>query len=109
MARRNRSVPTKLLTLILALVTPLAQAQNATHPNFLNTAMDVHGKKGIGQPVWDYLAAKVYEDEDISLIPAAEREELSRYFFADYLGYINAIGVELASFENSLTARREIR
>jgi hypothetical protein len=97
---------TKLLSLLLALATPMAQAQQIA---LSSGTLDASDLKGLGGPIWDRLATKLYEDEGISPIPEGEREELSRYFFADYLGYLNAIGLELASFENALISRKEIK
>ncbi|WP_218110039.1 hypothetical protein [Oligoflexus tunisiensis] len=84
------------------IATPMSQAQTTLGGR-------VSAPASVGGAVWETAARKVYEDEGISPIPSGELQELSRYFFADYLGYLNAIGLELASFEISLTGRKEIK
>ncbi|HYX32650.1 MAG TPA: hypothetical protein VE954_06020 [Oligoflexus sp.] len=50
--------------------------------------------------VWDKLASDLYEGES-GPEAAQGKSELSRLLFADYLDYLNAIGLELAAFQVS--------
>ncbi|HYX35280.1 MAG TPA: hypothetical protein VE954_19460, partial [Oligoflexus sp.] len=61
---------------------------------------------GATGPVWEHLANEIYEGET-GADAAREKEELSRLLFADYLDYLNAVGIELAAVENSLQGQED--
>lgn len=62
---------------------------------------------GTSQPVWDYLAQEVVSQ--FGVLQGQDEQDLARLFFADYLDYLNAVGIGLAVFEGSIQAEKEIR
>ncbi|WP_141731386.1 EndoU domain-containing protein [Oligoflexus tunisiensis] len=64
-------------------------------------------KENFGSPttIWTRVADDVFLGD--TLQNTTEKHQLKRILFADYLGYLNAIGLELASYEISLKAARE--
>ncbi|WP_141735241.1 hypothetical protein [Oligoflexus tunisiensis] len=63
-------------------------------------------KDNFGSPttIWTQLTNDIFKGEPENVV---ERNRVKRLLFADYLGYLNAVGLELASYEITLKAAKE--
>src|SRR5690348_10418022 len=93
----------KLLSAILVVLIGIPPARAEALLNASN------GKTfGESDTVWQYLADQLYDGETDPVV-LQEKEQLTSLLFVDYLDYLNAVGIELAAFENSLVGKKDIR
>ncbi len=95
----------KILTsfLTLLLVIPPIQAE----PLF--GSLDLAGANfgPLTHPVWETVAQKILDSDPLGGKSESELKEIQRGLFADYLSYLNSIGIELASYEATLLREGE--
>jgi hypothetical protein len=96
----KQSLGLKLLSMLLVIALPTTQVMGQVIRNPINPGAPE-------KPIWEYIVDKAYEGE--AEVETGEKEQLTRLLFADYLEYLNAVGVELASYESSIQARQEIK
>ncbi|HYX37385.1 MAG TPA: hypothetical protein VE954_30140 [Oligoflexus sp.] len=99
--KKKRHILQRILATFLALlimVPPAKAIELATVSGALTP--------GATGPVWEHLANEIYEG-DTGVDATREKEELSRLLFADYLEYLDAVGLELAAVENSIQGQAD--
>jgi hypothetical protein len=109
--KNKTSLIKKILSafLVVLIGVPPAQADGGLSPtSILNNKDPLDFGSNASGPIWNYLPEKLYEGETDPK-QLAEKERLSKLLFAEYLGYLNAVGIELASFENSIQGKKEIQ
>jgi hypothetical protein len=76
----------------------ISDAEREVHEGILKESF------GSSETIWTRVVDDIYQGDHENVV---EINRLKRILFADYLGYLNAVGLELASYEITLKASKE--